>query len=319
MSISNRNGRALEYAYLLTLTMFAKHNHKINIVAEKNSSFFAAQAAWEAISQNMQQDFLTSAKAGLNAIIEAEPNIFELGDGDLEVKIQPDDAGKEGDVRDILMIRRGTHWEIGISVKNNHFAVKHSRISSKLDFGDKWFGVKCSQQYWNDIKPIFAYLSECKKRGLDWYELPSKENDVYIPLLSAFLAEIKRNYATHGENLTKKMVEYLIGKYDFYKTIGINNKKLTRIQPYNLRGTLNRPSKTKKPKLVIPISALPTRIISADFKPNSNNTVEIFMDEGWQFGFRIHNASTKVEASLKFDIQIIGMPATIVCIDYKWD
>lgn len=319
MSISNRNGRALERAYLLTLTAFAKLNPEVNIVVEKNSSFFAAKTAWEAIPWDMQQTFLASATAGLNAIVEAEPNILEIGDGDLEVKIQPDGVGKEGDVRDILIIRRGTHWEIGVSVKNNHFAVKHSRLSSKLDFGDKWFGVKCSEQYWNDIKPIFAYLAERKKEGLDWSELPSKENDVYIPLLSAFLAEVKRSYAVHGENLAKSMVEYLIGKYDFYKAIGVNNKKLTRVQPYNLRGTLNHQSKTKKPKLVIPVSALPTRIISAEFKPNSSNTVEIFMDEGWQFGFRIHNASTKVETSLKFDVQIIGMPATIICIDYKWN
>lgn len=40
--------------------------------------------------------------------------------------------------------------------------------------------------------------------------------------------------------------------------------------------------------------------------------------EDWQFSFRIHNASTKVETSLKFDIQIIGMPTTIVSIDCRW-
>lgn len=45
----------------------------------------------------------------------------------------------------------------------------------------------------------------------------------------------------------------------------------------------------------------------------------LYLDRGWQFGFRIiHNASTKVETSLKFDIQIIGMPTTIISIDCKW-
>ena len=42
------------------------------------------------------------------------------------------------------------------------------------------------------------------------------------------------------------------------------------------------------------------------------------MDEGWQFSFRIHNASTYVENSLKFDIQIVGMPASIISIDCMW-
>jgi len=319
MSISNRNGRALEFGYLLTLIAAAKLVPSISIVVKENSSFLAAKEAWEAIPDEMQKTFLLSATTGVKEILKAEPIILEQGYGDLEIEIQPDGAGKDGDVRDILITRQGLQWEIGISVKNNHFAVKHSRLSRKLDFGYKWFGVKCSQQYWDDISSVFQYLAECKKKELTWNELPSKENDVYIPLLSAFLAEIKRSYDIHGETLAKNMVEYLIGKYDFYKTISVNNRRLTRLQPYNLRGTLNRPSKKKHPKLIIPISALPTRIISAEFKPHSNNTVEVFMDEGWQFGFRIHNASTKVETSLKFDIQIIGMPTSIICIDFKWD
>lgn len=57
---------------------------------------------------------------------------------------------------------------------------------------------------------------------------------------------------------------------------------------------------------------------SFDFKPNSTNTVELYMDGGWQFNFRIHNASTKVETSLKFDVQIVGIPATIISINCSW-
>lgn len=81
--------------------------------------------------------------------------------------------------------------------------------------------------------------------------------------------------------------------------------------------TLNNRSKEKLPEIVVPISSLPTRIVSLDFKPDSTNTVELYMDDGWQFSFRIHNAATLVETSLKFDVQIIGMPATIITIRYK--
>ena len=52
-----------------------------------------------------------------------------------------------------------------------------------------------------------------------------------------------------------------------------------------------------------------------DFKPESKNTIELYMNEGWQFSFRIHNASTIVEPSLKFDIQIEGMPTSIISIN----
>ena len=61
-----------------------------------------------------------------------------------------------------------------------------------------------------------------------------------------------------------------------------------------------------------------TRIVSLEYKPDSKNTLELYLDGGWQFSFRIYNASTKVESSLKFDIQIIGMPTTIISIDCRW-
>jgi len=317
MNISNRNGRALEIAYLLALMAAAKL-YGVNIHVEKNSSFHTAKSAWESTPKEMQKVFLLSATAGVNAILEAEPMILEQGFGDLEVKIQPDSAGQTGDVRDVLIIKHGRDWEIGISVKNNHFAVKHSRLSSRLDFGDKWFGIPCSQKYWGDIEPVFAYLTTQKKNKLAWNELQSKDENVYIPLLTAFLDEIERSYITVGADLPRNMVEYLIGKHDFYKAIGINKRRLTQVQPYNIRGTLGKASNQKRSKYIIPISPLPSRILHAGFKPESTTTVEVRMDEGWQFGFRIHNASTLVEASLKFDIQIIGMPASIMCIESEW-
>ena len=141
---------------------------------------------------------------------------------------------------------------------------------------------------------------------------------LYRTSAKAFVNEIK-NSNQNNPDIPKKMVEYLLGEFDFYKVISVDNKKLTQIQTYNLRGTLNQPSKQQTAKIKVPVSYLPTRIISLDFKPNSSNTVELYMDNGWQFSFRIHNASTKVETSLKFDVQIIGMPATIIMINCKWD
>lgn len=111
----------------------------------------------------------------------------------------------------------------------------------------------------------------------------------------------------------------MLGEFDFYKVISIDSRRITQIQTYNLHGKLNRASVAAKPKIKVPTSSLPTRIVSLDFKVNSTNTVELYMDGGWQFSFRIHNAATKVETSLKFDIQIIGMPTTIISIDCRWN
>ena len=43
-------------------------------------------------------------------------------------------------------------------------------------------------------------------------------------------------------------------------------------------------------------------------KSGSYNTLNMILDGGWEISFRIHNASTKVEKSLKFDIKLLGNP-----------
>lgn len=314
--LSNNQGRAYEYACLNALER--EISKKRTAVIEKNSSYHAAKRAWETIDGSLKATFETSALAGVLAIFELEPLILDDGKDQLDLKIQADAEGCVGDVRDILIIRRGIKWEIGLSIKHNHFAVKHSRLSKSLDFGEKWFGVNCSSQYWEDVAPIFGYLDDQTALGIEWSELPSKQQDVYIPLLTAFINELKRSYSEHGDLIPQKMVEYLLGRFDFYKVIGIDNQRITQIQSFNLRGSLGMPAKHSKPKYVIPVAGLPSRIVKVDFKPGSSTTVELYLDAGWQFSFRIHNASTKVEASLKFDIQIVGMPTTIISIDCKW-
>ena len=313
---SNDKGRAYEYICLQTL--FGEINAIRSAEIIENSSFFAAERAWEAIDAETRNVLTVSAKAAVATLFDMEPMIIEKSEDCLELYIQPDTKGEVGDVRDIIIVRKEVEWEIGLSIKHNHFAVKHSRLGKTLDFGDRWFGVRCSQKYWDDIAPVFSYIEKEKQENKKWSDLSAKAENVYIPLLRAFVDEIKRA-DTSNEGIPMKMVEYLLGEFDFYKVISIDNKNITQIQTYNLRGTLNQSSKKEQPKLLVPISCLPTRIVSLEFKPGSDNTVELYMDGGWQFSFRIHNASTYVESSLKFDIQIIGMPASIISINCSWN
>lgn len=313
---SNDKGRAYEYICLQTLFREINDIRPAEII--ENSSFYAALRAWETIDIKTRGTLIISAKAAVSTLFDMEPMIIEDDDDCVELYIQPDTQGEVGDVRDIIIVRKDIRWEIGLSIKHNHFAVKHSRLGKSLDFGDRWFGVPCSQDYWDEIRPIFTYIDQEKQANKKWSELPSKAEDVYIPLLDAFVNEINKANA-ENKDIPRKMVEYLLGEFDFYKVISIDNKNVTQIQTYNLRGTLNQASKKERPKIIVPVSSLPTRIVSLGFKPGSDNTVELYMDGGWQFSFRIHNASTYVESSLKFDIQIIGMPASIISINCSWN
>lgn len=312
---SNDQGRAYEYITLVSLHKEIRNLRKSIII--ENSSYETAKLSWENMTPSMKKILEKSAYSFIPTIFELEPLILEDKNDIVELLIQKDASGEEGDVRDILILRSGIKWEIGLSMKHNHFAVKHSRLSPKIDFGEKWYGYSCSQNYWNKVTPIFDYLNDEKKGGKKWSQLSDKVGGVYKPLLEAFMTEIKDAYKKH-DKLPKRMVEYLLGEYDFYKIISIDSAKKTQINAFNLHGTLNKDAENKKATIAIEETLLPTRIVSFDFKPNSNNTLELYLDNGWQFSFRIHNASTKVENSLKFDIQIIGMPTTIISIDCTW-
>lgn len=131
-----------------------------------------------------------------------------------------------------------------------------------------------------------------------------------MPLLNAFIKEISTQ-VSKNKNVPRLLVEYLLSKYDFYKVISVDNKRLTTIQSFNMYGTLNQPSRVKSPSIKVPIIKLPQKLLYIGFKSRSKTTIIMSFDNGWQFSFRIHNAKNIIEPSLKFDIQIVGMPADI--------
>lgn len=315
-SKSNDQGRAYEYICLHTLNNAIGRIRNSEI--EKNSCYEAAEHAWNTLSGAEKALYTLSAKSTIDTIFALEPNIKEKENDVLKLYIQSDEHGEVADVRDIIIQREDIVWEIGLSIKHNHMAVKHSRLGKVLDFGEKWYGIKCSDDYWNEVKPIFDFLDVEKSKGTYFRDLNSKEDDVYVPLLNAFMREVKKQ-VENDSSIPRKLVEYLLSKYDFYKVISIDSQRITTIQSFNMYGTLNLPSKTQAPTLEVPVIDLPTSLLYIGFKPKSKTTVIMSFDNGWQFSFRIHNAKDIVESSLKFDIQIAGIPADVdVKFDCKW-
>lgn len=315
-SKSNDQGRAYEYICLHTLNNAIGRIRNSEI--EKNSYYEAAEHAWNTLSGAEKALYTLSAKSTIDTIFALEPNIIEKENDVLKLYIQSDEHGEVADVRDIIIQRKDIVWEIGLSIKHNHMAVKHSRLGKVLDFGEKWYGIKCSDDYWNEVKPIFDFLDVEKSKGTYFRDLNSKEDDVYVPLLNAFMREVKKQ-VENDSSIPRKLVEYLLSKYDFYKVISIDSQRITTIQSFNMYGTLNLPSKTQAPTLEVPVIDLPTSLLYIGFKPKSKTTVIMSFDNGWQFSFRIHNAKDIVESSLKFDIQIAGIPADVdVKFNCKW-
>lgn len=113
----------------------------------KNDNYLQDKGDWIALGESTKSIMRKEAMAAILTIVDLEPMIEE-NDGDiLTLRLQSDREGVVGDVRDILIIRQDTDWIIGISVKHNHFAVKHSRLYSGLDFGKSWLDIPCSETY----------------------------------------------------------------------------------------------------------------------------------------------------------------------------
>lgn len=315
-SKSNDQGRAYEYAWIQTLYKALCESRKTRIV--ENTSLLANERAWDSMDDEMQKLFITSANAAIDTVLELEPRMSEVDNGELTLEFQKDGAGAKGDVRDIIIRRNNIEWEIGLSIKHNHDAVKHSRLSHKLDFGKEWFEIPCSEEYWNAVGPIFETLKDAKSNGVKWSDLDDKNEKVYIPLLQAFIDEVNRSYRK-DKSMPRKMIEYLIGIEDYYKIVSKDSKRVTLIHTFNMHDTLNKPGKNTISAITVPVVELPTRLVALEFKPESENTVEMYLNNGWQLSFRIHNASTKVEPSLKFDVQFVGMPTSVLNIECRWN
>ncbi|NMA66806.1 MAG: HaeIII family restriction endonuclease, partial [Clostridiaceae bacterium] len=183
MAIQSQYGKAFEYACLIAMRNQSQDQH---VHVSHTSSLLVAQEAFNVLPPSLQNDMLQAADAAARVIIRLEPYLQHPNGYDpLHLILQEDAAGITGDVRDLIAIRNQIGWQIGISCKHNHNAVKHSRLSRTIDFGDRWFGIPCSPQYFDTITPIFDELAELRDNGYLWSQIHNKEEAVYIPILEA--------------------------------------------------------------------------------------------------------------------------------------
>lgn len=283
----NDMGRAFEYGLVNSISMHLG----ANII--HNSQLDVAEHCFQSCSEIEQQHIDKASDEAVNFLVKHDNR---LSGNKCNVSMQPDKQGILGDVRDIIIHNDAINADIGISAKNRHGALKHSRLSEHIDFGSEWFGIHCSDEYFLKILPLFEELKKRRKNGENWKEISDKKQRYYLPVLEAFHSELETLFKNHSDVVAKKLVKYLLGKYDYYKVIKENGE--VKIMSFNIDGSLKWGKKL----------LLPAQIVKISQKTDSETTLEMIFDQGWTISFRIHNASTKVEPSLKFDINIIGQP-----------
>lgn len=316
-------GKAFEYACLKALS--DKLSEICSVEIDDSPQMRTAQRCFNEQSESLKKDLYSAALAASKVICRLEPQLEnEQGNIPLHLCIQADSEGIAGDVRDVVCIRKQNKWQIGLSCKHNHHAVKHSRLSGTIDFGKEWLGIPCDITYFTSVGPLFAELAGIRDQSrlasyvALWEDIPDKAERYYKPVLNAFMKELKR-LADNDPAVPARLINYMLGVYDFYKVITDDHKRTTRVEAINICGTLNQPAGKKKSIVDIPKLKMPTKIYHMDFKDGKDNTIEIVCDEGWALSLRIHNASSRVEPSLKFDVQLISMPPTLHAQIEPWD
>jgi len=318
MSTQAENGKAFEYALAAQYAACLKHRGlAVEIVEDAAEAF--AKKSYLALRAAERKAFDAAALGSTETLLALEPGLrTQKSPADtLFIHLAADAEGQQGDVRDVVFTRKDAKgqiaWDVGISAKNNHEAVKHSRLSPSIDFGNEWFARPCSSGYFAAVEDIFERVraERTLNPNATWADLGKrKEQDIYKPLLEIFRDELLRLNTRH-DDVPPQLLVYLLGRKPFYKVIKQDKQDIVIIKAFNLGRRLNQPYNGIRPRMACENLPLPARIIEFEFKTDSLNTLNLVMDKGWQVNFRIHNANAKLELSLKFDIQLIGNPPNI--------
>jgi len=309
------NGRAFEFAIAKEIAKWISATTHSKLI--RDSAFKRCEKCYTLVDASERKRFDKAASLPLDTLSRLEPAMLNAKSEDdvLFIRLCRDSEGQIGDVRDVILFRKnrsgGISWEIGISAKNNNDAAKHSRISEDIHFGEKWLGMDTSDEYIASLHAVFNWVRARKSEGVvTWRELgDAKETDVYVPLLEAFMREMKRLFCENQTLAAQNLIMYLIGRRPFYKLIKNDRDNTSILKVFNFVPGLGKPYNAVRPECKPQAIPLPTRCVELAFLDGGQrNTVSLIMDKGWQVDFRIHSASTKIEQSLKFDVTLEGNP-----------
>lgn len=280
------SGKAFEYGIARS---FAE---QLGVELHSDRSHTFERRAYERLDRNEQRKIDKAAGEAVEFLLENDDRLL---DNPIAIRMQSDMRGQQGDSRDIII--QTASEEIGISAKHRHDALKHPRLAPRRDFMEAWTGQNCTPEYWQAVGKIFDYIQKNLDAGVDkWRDLPDKKGKVYAPMLAAFMDEIERQYNKNGADFIAKLLEYMIGTYDFYRVMKENGNVI--LESFNMKGSLRWGNQLPTPSL----------LHDKSISPKSSATAILTFDQGWALSFRLHSAESKLVPSLKFDVRMTGQP-----------
>ena len=109
LAIQTKNGKAFEYATLLSLQMHLENRQPVTI--QHTAALETAQQFYQNANDDLRADMDSAANAAIRVLLKMEPQLENPGrNTPLYLSIQEDAAGMTGDVRDVLSIRMQNQW-----------------------------------------------------------------------------------------------------------------------------------------------------------------------------------------------------------------
>ena len=256
---------------------------------------------WEETDEEKELAYRQAAPA-IERIASHEPYIFKTGGEPLCIRLNYLDRKLERDsFGEILLERPDLDWRFSISVKNDARILSALPVADREldmdkdeirnsfngidDFGDRIFGVPCSNEYFDDMNDIL--LNIAPRDSENWAELIKDEKFIYgsliTPMLEAMGREFPRIFNSHPE-AGRKLFDYFYGKIDYYFIKPIAELEVTRIGCVNARGGLGRmPNNTNLmiPKTGFPSKLLEVRLATGKYGEVSRDTLQLNFDGGW--------------------------------------
>ncbi|RAS80768.1 HaeIII family restriction endonuclease [Priestia endophytica] len=214
--------------------------------------------------------------------------------------------GGATDVSDVRL-SSNIHKSVGISLKSNHDAVKHPRVSPTIDIAQNWLGIPTDNEYMLETTEIFQHFNKYSQLNnyTKFKELSNSEKDelLYKPICEAFSELLIRSFnGKDGEVAIRHILPYLIGDRDFYKAKADFKRNELTVAAFDFNGTLG----TRK-RIHVPTRCLEVRVEKGK-RDGMHNYISLNFDRGWEVKMRLHTASSKIENSLKWDVQFVGIP-----------
>lgn len=291
-------------------TILEREGVPYDIRSDAESKYF--MELWEDTDEDRNLAYRQALPA-VERIAEKEPFLF-VKDGDpLVIRLNYLDRELERDsFGEILLERPDKDWRFSISIKDDANVLTtmpladrtrdnfmdHVNVSNEIDdFGDRIFGVPCSNEYFDEVNDILQRIDQSRKEA--WAEKLTDDDFVYdniiTPMLGAMGREFPRIFEYHPE-APKKLLDYFYGTIDYYFLKPIKELEITRIGAVNAHGGLGCIPNNRNhyvPVIVYPTKLFDVRFATGKYGELSKDTLQLAFDGGWSICINIHTTYTE--------------------------